>query len=188
MANPHKRSPQNEEVVQLYLQGKFAKEISEIQGRSYGRVAGVIHAARRAGDIPPSKRGRNNHHNAYNSGVLKDLLRQKQMLVGRFSQSVLKEVDRPVYEWLVDDAHKMGHETMMDYLIDLAIDRYFEGNDKIAHQASRWLNGPLPVDLMADLAAIMEDENYSPEKRAHQIVWQAPKWMMNTPIEDQHND
>ena len=46
-------------------------------------------------------------------------------------------------------------------------------NDKIAHQASRWLNGPLPVDLMADLAAIMEDENYSPEKRAHQIVWQA---------------
>lgn len=61
-------------------------------------------------------------------------------------------------------------------------------NDKIAHQASRWLNGPLPVDLMADLAAIMEDENYSPEKRAHQIVWQALKWMMNTPIEDQHND
>lgn len=62
-------------------------------------------------------------------------------------------------------------------------------NDKIIHQASRWLNGPLPADLMADLADIMEDEDYPPEKRAHQIVWQALKWMINTPLEGrQHND
>ena len=41
-----------------------------------------------------------------------------------------------------------------------------------------WLNGPLPADLMADLADIMDDEDYTPEKRAHQIVWQAIKWGM----------
>ena len=62
-------------------------------------------------------------------------------------------------------------------------------NDRLVHQASRWLNGPLPADLMADLVDIMEDEDYPPEKRAHQIVWQALKWMMSTPLEkDQHND
>ena len=45
-------------------------------------------------------------------------------------------------------------------------------------QARMWLKGPLPGQLMADLADILEDDDYSPEKRAHQIVWQALKWMM----------
>ena len=49
---------------------------------------------------------------------------------------------------------------------------------KLKHFAKRWLNGPLPADRMADLADILEDEDYTPEKRAHQIVWQAIKWGM----------
>lgn len=48
----------------------------------------------------------------------------------------------------------------------------------IVHHARDWLNGPIPADLMADLADILEDTDYSPEQRAHQIVWQALKWMM----------
>lgn len=44
--------------------------------------------------------------------------------------------------------------------------------------AKEWLNGPLPADLMADLGDIIEDEDYSAEKRAHQVVWQAIKWGM----------
>ena len=41
-----------------------------------------------------------------------------------------------------------------------------------------FLHRPPPADLMADLADIMDDEDYTPEKRAHQIVWQAIKWGM----------
>ena len=44
--------------------------------------------------------------------------------------------------------------------------------------AKKWLNDPLPADLMADLAEIVEDDDYTPEKRAHQVVWQAIKWGM----------
>jgi hypothetical protein len=46
---------------------------------------------------------------------------------------------------------------------------------KLKEFAKTWL-GPLPADLMADLADILEDEDYTPEKRAHQVVWQALKW------------
>ena len=55
-------------------------------------------------------------------------------------------------------------------------------NDRITHHAKRWLNGPMPADLMADLADIVEDDDYPPEKRAHQVVWQALKWMMENPV------
>ena len=41
--------------------------------------------------------------------------------------------------------------------------------------------GPLPNDLMADLSDILEDDDYTPEKRVHQIVWQALKYGMNAP-------
>lgn len=54
-------------------------------------------------------------------------------------------------------------------------------SEGIVHHAKRWKSGPLPADLMADLADILEDADYSPEKRAHQIVWQALKWMMENP-------
>ena len=56
-------------------------------------------------------------------------------------------------------------------------------SDRIVLHASRWLNGPLPADLMADLADILEDEDYLPEQRAHQIVWQALKWMIENPVQ-----
>jgi len=49
---------------------------------------------------------------------------------------------------------------------------------KLKEFAAMWLRGPVPADLMADLADILEDEDYTPEKRAHQIVWQAIKWGM----------
>ena len=49
---------------------------------------------------------------------------------------------------------------------------------KLKEFAVMWLRGPLPADLVADLAEILEDENYTPEKRAHQVVWQAIKWGM----------
>lgn len=49
---------------------------------------------------------------------------------------------------------------------------------KLKEFARMWLNGPLPADLMADLADIMEDEDYPPGKRVHQIVWQSIKWGM----------
>lgn len=49
---------------------------------------------------------------------------------------------------------------------------------RLKHFAKLWLNGPLPADLMADLADILEDDDYTPEKRAHQIVWRAVKWGM----------
>lgn len=49
---------------------------------------------------------------------------------------------------------------------------------KLKEFAAMWLRGPLPADLMADLAEIIEDDDYTPEKRAHQIVWQAIKWGM----------
>jgi len=55
-------------------------------------------------------------------------------------------------------------------------------SDKIADHARRWLNGPLPADLMADLADIVEDDEYDAEKRAHQVVWQALKWMIDHPV------
>ena len=57
-------------------------------------------------------------------------------------------------------------------------------SDKIVHHAKRWLNGPLPADLMADLANICDDEDYPPEKRAHQVVWQALKWMIENPVQE----
>lgn len=49
---------------------------------------------------------------------------------------------------------------------------------KVKVFAKRWLNGPLPDDLMAGLAEILQDENYTAEQRAHQIVWQALKFGM----------
>lgn len=49
---------------------------------------------------------------------------------------------------------------------------------RLKHFAKLWLNEPLPADLMADLADILEDDDYAPEKRVHQIVWQAVKWGM----------
>ena len=57
-------------------------------------------------------------------------------------------------------------------------------NDRITRHAKRWLNGPLPAGLIADLADIVEDEDYTAEKRAHQIVWQALKWMLDNPIKE----
>lgn len=36
---------------------------------------------------------------------------------------------------------------------------------------------------LLNLADILEDEDYSPEQRAHQIVWQALKWMMENPVQ-----
>jgi len=56
-------------------------------------------------------------------------------------------------------------------------------SDKIVYHAKRWLNEPIPSDLIADLADIVEDDDYTPEKRAHQVVWQALKWMMENPCE-----
>lgn len=47
---------------------------------------------------------------------------------------------------------------------------------KLKEFAKTWLNGPLPADLMADLADIVENEDYPADKRAHQVVWQALKW------------
>lgn len=61
-------------------------------------------------------------------------------------------------------------------------------SDRITAHAKRWLHGPLPADLMSDLAEIMDDEDYTPEKRAHQIVWQALKWMMENPINNNRID
>lgn len=55
-------------------------------------------------------------------------------------------------------------------------------SDRIVSHAFRWLNQPLPADLLADLADIVEDEDYPADKRAHQIVWQALKWMIETPV------
>lgn len=57
-------------------------------------------------------------------------------------------------------------------------------SDRIVAHARRWLNGPLPADLMSDLADIIEDDQYTPEKRVHQVVWQAFKWTMENPIND----
>ena len=57
-------------------------------------------------------------------------------------------------------------------------------SDRIVPHATRWLNKPLPADLMADLADILEDEDYPAEKRAHQIVWQALKWMIENPVQE----
>ena len=54
-------------------------------------------------------------------------------------------------------------------------------NDRITVHAKRWLNGPLPAELIADLADIAEDDDFEIEKRVHQIVWQAMKWMMEHP-------
>jgi hypothetical protein len=53
---------------------------------------------------------------------------------------------------------------------------------KVKVFAKRWLNGPLPANFMADLADILEDEDYTAEQRAHQIVWQALKWGMEEDI------
>lgn len=55
-------------------------------------------------------------------------------------------------------------------------------SDRITAHAKRWLNEPLPANLMVDLAEILEDEDYPPEKRVHQVVWQALKWMMENPV------
>lgn len=49
-------------------------------------------------------------------------------------------------------------------------------NVTLVQFAKHWLNGPLPADLMADLVKILEDEDYPPDKRVHQIVWQAIKY------------
>ena len=51
-------------------------------------------------------------------------------------------------------------------------------NVSLVKFAHHWLNDPLPADFIADLADILEDEDYSPEKRVHQIVWQAIKYGM----------
>lgn len=47
---------------------------------------------------------------------------------------------------------------------------------KLKEFARHWLNGPLPAILIAELADILEDEDYPPEKRVHQVVWQAVKY------------
>ena len=56
-------------------------------------------------------------------------------------------------------------------------------SDRILSHAARWLNQPLPADLMADLADLVVNEDYPAEKRAHQIVWQALKWMIENPVQ-----
>ena len=62
-----------------------------------------------------------------------------------------------------------------------------QGNDvRLKVFAAHWLNGPLPADLMADLATIMGDDDYVPEKRVHQIVWQALKYGMNGDFQTHH--
>lgn len=63
--------------------------------------------------------------------------------------------------------------------VEVYLERYMDlmnRDAKLKMFARKWLNGPLPADLMADLADIVEDEDYTPEKRAHQVVWQAIKW------------
>lgn len=49
---------------------------------------------------------------------------------------------------------------------------------KLKEFAKHWINGPLPADLIADLADILQDDDYTPEQRVHQIVWQAIKYGM----------
>lgn len=44
--------------------------------------------------------------------------------------------------------------------------------------AKHWLNDPLPADMIADLADVMADDDYTAEKRVHQVVWQALKYGM----------
>ena len=61
-------------------------------------------------------------------------------------------------------------------------------SDRIVHHAARWLNQPLPADLMAGLADIVEDEDYPADKRAHQIVWQALKWMIENPVQEKDDN
>ena len=41
---------------------------------------------------------------------------------------------------------------------------------------SRWLRGPMEAAFIADLADIIEDEDRTPEKRAHEIVTLSVKW------------
>lgn len=40
------------------------------------------------------------------------------------------------------------------------------------------------ADLMADLADIVEDDNYGADKRAHQVVWRALKWGIENETRD----
>ena len=55
---------------------------------------------------------------------------------------------------------------------------------KIREFAKAWINGPLPAALMADLADLVEDDDYPPEKRAHHIVWQALRYGMGDTYHD----
>lgn len=42
--------------------------------------------------------------------------------------------------------------------------------------AKIWIHKPIPADFMSDLASILEDDFYTPEKRVHKIVIEAMKW------------
>jgi len=55
-------------------------------------------------------------------------------------------------------------------------------SDRIVAHAKRWKTAPLPADLIADLADIVEDQDCPADKRAHQVVWQALKWMIENPL------
>lgn len=49
----------------------------------------------------------------------------------------------------------------------------------------RWMNDPLPDDLISDLVKIIEDRNYAAQKRAHQCVLQDLKWLAENPVKDE---
>lgn len=81
--------------------------------------------------------------------------------------------------------NRNGHPNVTRPLRDMPIEKdqntfqiKTHPDKRLKEFAALWLRGPVPDDLMTDLVGIMTNGDYSPEKRVHQIVWQAIKWGM----------
>lgn len=118
MPRDYTMTQENQAAVELYRQGKRIKEISLIQDRNYSAVVAAIHRARTNDPkLDPKNRERR---------TLEADVKRFGVKVGPLIDTIQENASVQVRQWICEQTKKNDYRSIAEYLVDLAIDAYFE--------------------------------------------------------------
>ena len=113
-------SEKTKRIIELRNSGMKTREIAEVTGYTYTSVGGVIHNA--------IKRGECNKYQFGSSGnAARKRVSRLGVRLGSIQEALAQEATADIQYWIARSANKGGYKTMAEFLVDLAIDAYFDG-------------------------------------------------------------
>lgn len=113
----------NQEAIELYRSGMAPKEIAEKQSRKPSTIHSMLGKARQEGKLDVFKPRRKHNDNTY---VLRRVIEKNNIGVGGIGPILKHNISSDVLHWIVDQVQKDGHNSIAEYLCELAIDAFFE--------------------------------------------------------------